>query len=100
MIRKVIVITKDWDYLRSDLELLCERLIKSNVECEMRDLDDTESRQLVIRYGIENGIVRIPQIYVIKDGNIKRMHYEVTKDVRLNVDSLIINIMNEVCSRE
>ncbi|MCG2863852.1 MAG: hypothetical protein L7H10_01165 [Vulcanisaeta sp.] len=98
---RVVVITEEWDYFRDELESLCAELDRRGIECRILDLRNDESTRLIIKYGIENGIVRIPQIYVISDGDVKRIRYEVTKNVRLNLESLINHIMSsEVCGRE
>jgi hypothetical protein len=84
---RVVVITEEWDYFRDELESLCAELDRRGIECRILDLRNDESTRLIIKYGIENGIVRIPQIYVISDGDVKRIQYEVTKNVRLNLES-------------
>ncbi len=88
MLRKVIIVTADWDYLRDQLNSLCSQLTREGITCEMRNYMDPEALQLIIKYGINNGIVRIPQIYVVNDGDVRRIGYEVRDDLRLIIKDL------------
>ncbi len=54
----------------------------------MKDYGNPDALQLIIKYGIDNGLVRIPQIYLISNGEIRRITYEITSDLRLVIKDL------------
>ena len=83
MPKKIIIITAEWDHFKDQLNALCSQLINEGINCEIKDYEDPDSLQLIIKYGINDGMVRIPQIYIINDGNVRRVNYEVTDDLRL-----------------
>ncbi|GAB6945699.1 hypothetical protein [Vulcanisaeta sp. JCM 14467] len=83
MPKKIIIITAEWDHFKDQLNALCSQFINEGINCEIRDYDDPNALQLIIKYGISNGIVRIPQIYIINNGDVKRVNYEVTDNLKL-----------------
>lgn len=42
--------------------------------------------KFIIRYGINNGMVRIPQIYIIDNDKVRQVKYRVTNDLKLVID--------------
>ena len=88
MAKTVIIITSKWDYLKDQLDTLCAQLLKAGINCEIRNYDEPEAMRLIIRHGINNGIVRIPQIYIIDNERVRQVKYRVTNDLRLVIDEL------------
>ncbi len=88
MAKTVIIITSKWDYLKDQLDALCMQLLRAGVNCETRNYDEPEAMRLITRYGINNGIVRIPQIYIIDNERIRQVKYRVTNDLSLVIEDL------------
>ncbi|WP_054857393.1 hypothetical protein [Vulcanisaeta sp. JCM 16159] len=88
MPKKIVIVTADWDYFKDQLSMLCSQFIKAGIDCETMNYEDQEALRLIIKYGIDNGVVRIPQIYVIINGDVKRITYEITDDLRLVIKDL------------
>ncbi|WP_054842411.1 hypothetical protein [Vulcanisaeta distributa] len=88
MPKKIVIVTADWDYFKDQLTTLCSQFIKAGISCEMRDYGSPDALQLIIKYGIDNGLVRIPQIYLISNGEVRRIAYEITSDLRLVIKDL------------
>ncbi|MGC8543737.1 MAG: hypothetical protein ACP5NQ_07315 [Vulcanisaeta sp.] len=92
MEEKVIIITAEWDYSKDDLTTLCLRLHELKINCEIMNYDDPSIIWFVIKHGISDGIIKIPQIFVVINGKIKRIMYGMSKDLHLE----IMNIVNEI----
>ncbi|ADY00795.1 MAG: hypothetical protein ACP5GZ_04150 [Vulcanisaeta sp.] len=88
MPKKIIIVTAEWDYFKDRLSNLCSQLIKAGINCEIKDYRDPEAMRLIIKYGVSNGIVRIPQIYLINDYEVKQIKYYITNDLRLIMNEL------------
>ncbi|GAB6948384.1 hypothetical protein JCM16161A_25140 [Vulcanisaeta sp. JCM 16161] len=95
MQKKIIIVTAEWDYFKEQLSTLCSQLSRAGVDCEVRDYGNPEALRLIVKYGIDNGMIRIPQIYVISDGNVRRIDYEVTSDLKIIIKDLNDYISNE-----
>ncbi len=82
----MIIITSKWDYLKDQLDALCTQVLKAGINCEIKSYDEPEAMKFIIRYGINNGMVRIPQIYIIDNDKVRQVKYRVTNDLKLVID--------------
>nr|KJR72495.1 MAG: hypothetical protein TU36_01710 [Vulcanisaeta sp. AZ3] len=94
-VKRVVIITADWDYLRKDLDSLCEQVLRIGFECEIHNYNEEAVISLLIKYGISNGIIRIPQIYVIQNGEIRRVGYRVLDSIKLDIDEVINEVIRK-----
>ncbi len=91
----VLIITAEWDYFKDQLESLCRALERHGIKCEILDYRDERALDLLLKYCIINGLIRIPQILLVSNGHVKRFEFKVNEELRIDIDGLLKALLNE-----
>lgn len=88
-----IIITAPWDHYRKELENLCEELISYSIDCRIMNYEDPEAVGLLLKYGIEDGMIKIPKIFLVINNQVIEIKYELHEDLTTNMKENIMRII-------
>jgi len=66
---RLIVITAPWDHYSRRISRICSKL----EGCIILYYYEEEALKLILKYGIDGGMVRIPQFYIEKEDGVVRL---------------------------
>lgn len=66
---KVIIVTAEWDIHLGLIRHYCSALANNGIDCDLRMIN--EAKDLLIKYGSRDGIVKIPLIIVVNNAEVK-----------------------------
>ncbi|WP_069807365.1 hypothetical protein [Vulcanisaeta thermophila] len=96
----VIITTAPWDYHRDELNAVCNELISRGINCRLMDYEENEALKLLLKYGIKDGMVRIPSVFIIHGDRVIQVTYEVRDDLTTNIRERIMNELSRVGGHE
>ncbi|ABW01633.1 hypothetical protein [Caldivirga maquilingensis] len=67
---EVIVITASWDVHLGFIKYHCRRLLRKGIPCEVTMINNNDAKELLIKYGVKNGIIRIPTVLVLSKNGV------------------------------
>ncbi|GEM_PF-4670152 len=75
---KVVVITAEWNFHKKRVEEICRELERQGISCIVRNYSD--ELELLIKYCIKNGLIKLPKILVIVNDKVVKVIDEVELD--------------------
>ncbi|WP_291999710.1 hypothetical protein [Caldivirga sp.] len=67
---EVIVVTASWDVHLGFIKYHCRRLLNKGVLCRVIMINDNDAKELLIKYGVRDGIIKIPVVLILSENRV------------------------------
>ncbi|WP_291765559.1 hypothetical protein [Caldivirga sp. UBA161] len=68
---EVMIITASWDVNLGFIKYHCKRLLNKGIRCKLTMINDGgSSKELLIKYGSRDGIVKVPVVLILSESGV------------------------------